>query len=708
MKKRLMRFLAGIVCAITAVHEPLQAYAAGTATKYISDIQIYVGSSYAEGEKVLHGKGYEIVPTDVNSTLGPNVYIGYKTTKNASEAITDIAFMNMKGDYSFSEYEKLLEENRETVNRNIENLIPAIEEYRANYQKKTQNALYAYTLMNKVIVDDTEQGMGDFLLECELKDGKRDLLRDVVMKGNSQLMIAVEQALAMASDDANDTWLDRFSKLTYDDIEDRYTSIYLTASKAEKVMNADYENDARTLLDAWDALYDLLQTVENTYLQEEADGDAVYDISEVLEYTASETGEELTAEEKEVSDVVASVDTTNDIMIYETLMELEYDGDAMLDFFNRPSADVELYELYPLVEAMSEAQVSQMAMTGFKQNILSAICKSEEWNAESKTAFDGYISQLETVSVYDGVDQRLFDGSVALTGDAVEHSNSSTDKWYDALWSTSYNESRGTAVGILWGATALMGVLTVAFVSLCSAIAGSAVRKVGSSGIRLIYNNGLDASFNVVERFFMFHSTSPVVNLFAIVAKVCFIVTILLAVFSLYFSIQAIVIANTGKPYERVPQFLLDTHSNRNTSEYVYYQAAETTDGGSADVNGHDSTQGWLMLYYTKDPEAGAPITANLQVQCGTAKLPLNCNGAAHMFGSLSAANLTAKAYTGEDDHVNGTYLFFKRSSLSYAGSTFSGGVAALAGGIGVGAGAMLGAALGMMLRKKKKKPAAV
>ena len=105
-----------------------------------------MGKSTSEAAGAL--EGYTIVTddfgnkVDFNSNAGGGwgskgdkvVYIGYKTTTERKDAITDIALMNMKGSYSIDDYDTLMDDYmREQIIPLVDGFIAAIEEYRENY-----------------------------------------------------------------------------------------------------------------------------------------------------------------------------------------------------------------------------------------------------------------------------------------------------------------------------------------------------------------------------------------------------------------------------------------------------------------------------------------------------------------------------------------------------------------------------------------------
>ena len=101
---------------------PITSFAAKQET-YIKEIRISTASTADAAKKWLTDNGYIVVDVDLNQKTGKDcVYIGYKTTTNPDEAITDISLMQMDGGYSFSEYEALLEQKTQQINNMLDSI----------------------------------------------------------------------------------------------------------------------------------------------------------------------------------------------------------------------------------------------------------------------------------------------------------------------------------------------------------------------------------------------------------------------------------------------------------------------------------------------------------------------------------------------------------------------------------------------------------
>ena len=96
------------------VSAPMQVLAA--TPEYVSDLRISVADTEEKAKAQLCEMGYTVFDGDLNAGAGKTstlsnkkyVYLGYKTTSDSKEAITDISVMNMNGSYSMGEYENAL------------------------------------------------------------------------------------------------------------------------------------------------------------------------------------------------------------------------------------------------------------------------------------------------------------------------------------------------------------------------------------------------------------------------------------------------------------------------------------------------------------------------------------------------------------------------------------------------------------------------
>ena len=250
IKKILSVVLAGamVICLSMAAGVPVKAYAdeAEDDNKYVSDVFIAYGKSEKEAAKWLTDHGWEPVAGDFNAGKASffdnndiqdqNVaaVMGIKRTSDEKDAITDMAVMNMTGGYSLPQYQDLVNQKKAEINEFINNFQVVIDEYRANYNKEDNSlnkkrAQVTHDMLNKfydgdpedpVGVHDTGMKLGDFFLASTRQEGDENGgdLEQMMLESSGPAMLIVEIFLALGADPSEDTWLERASGLTGDEL----------------------------------------------------------------------------------------------------------------------------------------------------------------------------------------------------------------------------------------------------------------------------------------------------------------------------------------------------------------------------------------------------------------------------------------------------------------------------------------------------------
>ncbi|MBO4440600.1 hypothetical protein J5834_00585, partial [bacterium] len=234
-------------------------------------VKVFIGDySTAEAE------GYTLLkigndPVDLNQNAGGGlgskgdkaVYLGYKTTKDSKEAITDLALMNMKGGYDVAAYDALYNEYiKSQITPLADDFVTMLEEYRQNVSGSHPNAIradYSRSILDKYIDDDTGKGLGQlFLNETKYEMGldaynglsssqKREHadLITILAQSNGKATLTIANLLARACDTNDTTWIERFEKITYDELVEQTG---MTPTDARKQIAKLYDDDAQQIL----------------------------------------------------------------------------------------------------------------------------------------------------------------------------------------------------------------------------------------------------------------------------------------------------------------------------------------------------------------------------------------------------------------------------------------------------------------------------
>ena len=469
MKRMASSLLAVFLAVLMGVLPTVRVFAAETGSPdYISEVKIFMGdysSAAAEGYTLLKN-GND--PVDLNKNAGGGlgskgekaVYLGYKTTNNKNEAITDLALMNMKGGYRTQDYESLMNDQMNIqIVPLVDGLLSAIEEYRENYESdntlNSKRAQFVHDALNKLTDDDCGgMGLGDLFLNetvyemakprfdalsaeeksktslyevnlkvrDELPEAEKNKHADIltiVAQSNGNATLIIENLITRGADTNDDLWLERFAGITYDKLIDATGE---PPTDAEKTLAKLYDDRAHEILDMWADFREHLENYEKAaaVLEKAAKKDPSGDVRTVEELDFEKSDEEAVAKAAEASvEIQYSAEelanASADVFCREFLETLDYGDGTLLDFFLQPKEDIEddITVLYPLVASLTKGQLAGLEFITLQDLVMFG-----------STDEDGYreaaIAGLEPTSVYLGVDRAIYEkGGVALTSDAI-------------------------------------------------------------------------------------------------------------------------------------------------------------------------------------------------------------------------------------------------------------------------------------------------
>ena len=443
MKRLSKTLIALLIALLMATLLPVQVIA--DTPDYISEIKVGVGKDAKEAKASLNG--FTILDCDLNQNAGGGsfskgeraVYMGYKTTKDSKDAITDLALMNMKGGYSPEDYEILMEKQmKEQIVPFVTDFLQCLTEYRQNYNSKNKNnkqrAVYIHDLLNKLTDDDCGgAGLGDLLLnetKFEMGDDVYNALSDdeknehadiltIVSQSNGQATVLIYNLISMACDTKNNTWIDRFINTTYDDL---INSTGKSPTDARKELAKKYDNDAQIIVDSWDSLRDDLLKYDEAKSKvdkfESYDYDAFDEKYEDFDIETAEPNEIVDAMvdmTEERAKTVEASEAFSTVAIKEYLDTFAYEDGTLLDFFIKSSDEIkeDITVLYPLVASLSAGQRVCLEYVTLRELIL-------QTQMDFKNYKNSELEKSEPTSVYSGVDRTIYEKNcVALTSDSL-------------------------------------------------------------------------------------------------------------------------------------------------------------------------------------------------------------------------------------------------------------------------------------------------
>lgn len=685
MKKTYKSILLLILCLSMVIGMAVPASATGTRVEYISDIKVESGENVEACKQLLLATGYKVVEADINADSKVATIIGYKTTTDPNKAITDLKLMNMNGKYSYSDYEVMLKKQQAAIEESIDALKELIEEFRINYAAKDLTALNAYEILNRFYYDDIEMYMGDFLLDCELEKGKRDELSTVFLQGNSEIILAIQQALALGTDSQENTFLARMQENDYDSMVDSYIEQYGTRKVAIQQLALDYDDAATRILEAWDDFnYTLTKIKMNNKI-----------------YNADES--ELNDESQNM-DNGEFVNSFVENLVYTYLESIEYGESNMLDYFARNSEDVDIEEVYPFVAALSKAQRDNLPVLSIYTLVESAIME-EIADENSNKAFSNFIKDMPIVSVFSGIDRQLFNGGIALTSEATNaDSRSSSGGWtkpFEAVekyyWAIGLVTviSIGTYAATTSKITKLISKMTNASVTKTNNGLGITIKFITASNVTSAKEAFASKTGNFISRRFNYgvgynKISTSLVNLHR-VAFVFSIVAVFVNAALLTYEIQKLV-KDKEIEYLNIPSRMVNYVSDDQTGYYIKYNCATNTKGVCSDINAFTKDE-WVALYYSYDTIAGKPIKASSLEVLKNKTIPSN-KVPVTLFNEGAIYNVSN--YSKQE-----SYLVFEQYNPALIGSVFSNTIYAIS--FGIAALVAFGISFLVVIKHKRK-----
>jgi hypothetical protein len=711
MLNKILKAILSVILAVAMCFVTCTAAFAATSNKktYIKEVFLSYGESDNDAKSYLKDNGYEVLDYNLNEGADDSfsderaVYLGYKTTSNADEAITDMKLMNMKGGYSVEDYQLMLEEQKSTIKFFIDNFIFAINEYRENYKKRQERAIVAHDLLNLLYDNDTNQNLGDLFLDKireEYTDEEFNALSadeqaktadmtTILMQANGTAVLTIEQIVALATDDENTVWIERYDNAkSYDEmVEELVENKGITASEAAKQLSAEYDEDAKAIASKFEDYKDYLKTYTD----------------ETVKFTSTEEEIEAYKENKESEEIAewAAAGTQ-----CEALSLLKNEDISLLDLVTSDEYELEnddSYLLYPLVSVLTKGQRACLDFLPMYQIVSLGINNDDSVKkALEKVKIDSLDEGV--VSIYDGVDRSVFTNEVAMTGEAYNLQNSSdkdaSDNWFTGGVSTAAKVMY-LAFGVTTVATVASFVASNFFAKSSESVISTRDTLVAIDDMNDEIVDGLYAmtgdtetdleSAAINSKVGEARAWSKVFNYAGIAMAAISIILLTISVWKTYTDLKAYY--NTE--LTPIPMHMVNQGVDENDEKvFTYYTAVNcnredanmVTDRTSVlenfgDING-DVGKEWVALYTTKDKSAGNPITADFVVQYGSSNIPGD-DTPLSMFGESVAQNLTNEkaGYTYSNDK-GGIYLFYATDNTALAGSVFSGSTYVL---IGVG-----------------------
>lgn len=655
---------------------------------YLSDVAIIEAASDEEAEKIFNelqnqtgNKFAGKVDLDLNTGGSKKVYLAYATSDNVDDAITDLAVMNMEGNFSMGNYEQLLAATMAGYIEVANDYRTMAEEFTKNYNAGNENAKLAYRQMNYYYLEEGGQkiNMGDYILNFPEKN---DGFASILFRGNLNIIANLRGLLAMGMGIEGTT------------LKGRIADAYAKAETDPSVYtNAEYEKIAEAILD------DIKEMKKN-----------VNNLSEEIEAVDQE--EELDKEDREI--LKQTIQNTLDMSkaFLELLKEIPK-GDTTLGDYVMDAPVLEAKDFFPIVAAGSEAEVKAMEYGSLYALLLYDVLEKDITAIEA--SLEEIEAEIEPMSVFFGVQNDLVSGTIGVTGNAEAAGNatgesvmsaygeqatneySNKDKWMTAVYSLSLASGVGlTAFGIGY-LIAKESAAHTTYEGLLKALSGAEARYREYTELATAVS--LEKSWRFFESSTQWSETflpkhikytalqskaekeiAKLTDSLGTTSKHMTVgqgflggLTIAAGVVVMGLSIWQIVeIHNKYKiEYTDIPNNMVDVVSTQTGDRFInyvnvpsYYMNKGQLATRANDMNAYNGLQ-WVSLYYTKHYEAGYCLTvtpdlaAKEEVKTGYSPI--------HLFGRKTCYNLNAYCNRKNAESV---YLAFKYSANKKSAET--------------------------------------
>ena len=677
--------------------------------KYLSEVALIEAVSDEEAQKALtelkkeeNGGFTDMITLDLNKGGQKKVYLAFKTSTNVDDAITDLAIMNMNGNFSMGNYEQILSENMENFAAVARDYRVIAAEFAANYAAGNVNAQTAYRQLN--LYYNEENGvktyMGDYMLNFPATD---EGFAEILFRGNLNIIANLRALMAMGVGNGETTLAQR--------IADAYAaaeadpSVYSTAAyqEAAKAMKDDMEEMKKDI---------------NNLASEIAKIDADTNLDDEQKQFIKETLQNTLDMSK------AFLELLKEIPMGETTL-----GDYIM---NTPV--IEVTKLYPIVAAGSEAERILMEYHSLYEVLLYDVL--ELCGEELEAALQELEAEVEPLSVYHGVQNDLVSGTIGVTGDAESYSNASGKSFFGiyANDETQVGSIVFTVMGAAGFASAVGGMAYLAAKFSAVDSANQAIRiplqealdtatKSYAESVKG-YNSLLELSESFPNHDFSGNLTKLSDHMADCKTELTKATKalddavyqqmstgqillggglILAGAVMMGVSIwQLTELYNKYEiAYTDIPDNMVDVVSYENGDRFVnyknvpayYYDAEGVLKNRENDLNAYSGRQ-WVSLYYTKNYEAGYCLTSSPDLIATDAEKTGYTS--VHLFGRSDGYNTNAYCNRENADAV---YLAFKYSTNQKSavtdvpdivGSLFHTGTIAISALIGFAAGIVL------------------
>jgi hypothetical protein len=427
-KNRSLKLIIAGLCILLAASigfiSPVQLIAkAAEPVYYVEDIKIYAGEGKSKAKKYFDGIGYITANIDLNADTdtGKDAWLGYKLTTNKDMAITDIRIMGMDTGYQLYDYNALIEYLKAQNSGTAQRLFKLSKDFAEKYKAGSPKAKDAYDGLNLFYVDDDNKTkLGDYIVSGK---ATLDFFTQLIVKAGTGTANAVIGYLNIGiapfeneydeetGGKVTTPWAQLVEKSEIWDMLESNLS-----KDEENALHQQYNDLAR---DLFKQIQDFTTMYQNAAARLEANGGKYK--NELEMDNMDEAYEGLNDMDADDSDLVY-ISAFNVLNTYhlndETML-----GDWFVSIGLQTSDDVDLKQLYPVIDAMGNNQAAAAIISGFSTavNNLCENTQSEDMRdmlKKAKNKIKEY-NGADALNVFENCDDEIEGKTIGFTNDAI-------------------------------------------------------------------------------------------------------------------------------------------------------------------------------------------------------------------------------------------------------------------------------------------------
>ncbi|GEM_PF-3257713 len=605
--KKFRHFLAMIALVLAVCifisSEPIQMVSAAVGTdmklskQYLSEVKMFYGKNEEEARKACEKEGFTFSATNLNEGAYANLreedeergeivkysvsaYLGYKTTEDPGDAITDLTLLDMKNThYEEIDYEEFLDKHIEDFRDQAAQMMVLVNEMNRKMVAGSPNALMAYDSLNLIYVDEAKdhEALNNQLGYYLINDADITFFEKFIQRGSSMVLGRINDLLCSAASDYNEdgtTWVDR-SKT------DEVAVVYPNATSEEQNMyDQQCQDPAKTLVkkirdfsdlyteakERFDTYGDTFgyselegMTEENAYdklsaagtncrYPEYTDAMKTYALLDAIPYQragetvvnkatlltettaqntagseqATEAGEQQNAENTQKNEEITQT-YSNDMTLAQYFMELANDA----------TLEDHLSVVYPLVHSMTQAQRIVLSIGGLSV-LVEGLYQANDYTSKRSEAIKYASRQLKNngcedgrLYLWSGMDRSLYNKKVVKTDASKEAEASGVDL------ENSINEKAKKEQSTLNQSLMIVDICTLGYggiMMITNAILGATLWTIGSNCITVA---GMNIAAGMVGTAFAGYAIGGVLCAMWVLNYVCIAVGLVMLIVSI-------------------------------------------------------------------------------------------------------------------------------------------------------------------------------